>query len=219
MLSRYLLWVLLILPADWKKIAATNEAIASAEKSFKETDFENSIRNHLSLMEDHGLNQPEVRFNLALSYQNNGQEEDAKKTYEPLAGVPGNTVPSYAANQQGVLLGNEQKYKEALSYFKTALLKNPNNEKARYNYELLSRWLEGNEEEQENEEDRDDEDQIKPSNYAKRMKAQADEMVDRFQFNEALQTMESALEIDETVAYYQKFMDHLNEINEINSNP
>ena len=31
--------------------------------------------------------------------------------------------------------------------------------------------------------------------------------------------MESALEIDETVAYYQKFMDHLNEINEINSNP
>lgn len=219
MLSRYLLWILLFLPADWEKIAATNAAIAAAERSFKETDFENSIRNHLSLLEEHGLNHPEVRFNLALSYQNNGQEEDAKKTYEPLASSTGSIIPSYAANQQGVLLGNEQKYRDALSYFKTALLKNPNNEKARYNYELLSRWLEGNEEEQENEEDREDEDQIQPSNYAKRMKAQADEMVDRFQFDEALEIMENALEIDETVAHYQKFIDHLNEINEINTNP
>ncbi|SHN29689.1 Tetratricopeptide repeat-containing protein [Cyclobacterium lianum] len=219
MLSRYLLWILLFLPADWKKIAATNAAIEAAERSFKETDFENSIRNHLSLLEEHGMSQAEVRFNLALSYQNNGQEEDAKKTYAPLANAAGNEIPSYAANQQGVLLGDEQKYQEALSYFKTALLKNPENQQARYNYELLSRWLEGNEEQQENEEDREDEDQIKPSNYAKRMKAQADEMVDRFQFGEAQEVMEKALEIDETVAYYQKFMDHLTDINEINTNP
>ena len=73
-------------------------------------------------MEDHGLNQPEVRFNpLPLSYQNNGQEEDAKKTYEPLAGIPGNTVPSYAANQQGVLVGNEQKYEGSPFLFQNCL--------------------------------------------------------------------------------------------------
>ena len=48
------------------------------------------------------------------------------------------------------------------------------------------------------------------------MKAQADELVDRFEFEEAMKTMESALEIDETVASYQKFMDHLKDINEIN---
>ncbi|WP_375583603.1 hypothetical protein [Cyclobacterium xiamenense] len=216
MMYRYLLWILLLIPADWKKIALTNEALAKAERSFKEADYENAVRNHLALVEEHGLEQPEIRFNLALSYQNNGQEEDAKKTYEPLVSAPGHTIPSFAANQQGVLLGNEQKYQEALSYFKTALLKEPGNEHARYNYELLSRWLEGNEENQENEENREDEDQIQPSNYAKRMKAQADEMVNRFQFGEAAQIMERALEIDETVAHYQKFMDHLNEINEIN---
>ncbi len=218
MVYRMLLWVFLIIPGDWKKISITNEALASAEKSFKEADYENSVRNHLSLLEDHGLDHPEVRFNLALSYHNNGQEEDAKKTYEPLISVDANNIPSFAANQQGVLLGNEKKYQEALSYFKTALLKDPENEQARYNYEVLARWLEGNEENQENEEDREEEDQIQPSNYAKRMKAQADEMVDRFQFGEASEIMDRALEIDETVAHYQKFMDHLNEINEINEN-
>ncbi|WP_339923528.1 tetratricopeptide repeat protein [uncultured Cyclobacterium sp.] len=216
MVSRYILWVLLMLPSDWKNIAITNEAIDIASRSFKEADYENSVRNHLALIDEHGLNQPEIKFNLALSYQNNGQEEDAKKTYEALANNTFGEISSFASNQQGVMLGNEKKYKEALAYFKTALLNAPDNEKARYNYELLSRWLEGNEENQENEENQDQEDKPEPSNYAKRMKAQADDLVDRFQFEEALNTMNRALEIDETVASYQQFIDHLKDIDEIN---
>ena len=210
MVSRYLLWILLLLPSDWKNIAITNEAIATAERSFKEADYENSVRQHLALVDEHGLTQPEIKFNLALSYQSNGQEEDAKKTYERLLSSEKAQISSYASNQQGVMLGNEKKYKEALAFFKTSLLKDPTNEKARYNYELLSRWLDGNEENQENEE------KPEPSNYAKRMKAQADDLVDRFQFDEALNTMNRALEIDETVASYQQFIDHLKDINEIN---
>lgn len=216
MVSRYILWILLLLPSDWKKIANTNEAITSAATAFKEADYENSVRQHLALIDEHGMNEPEIKFNLALSYQNNGQEEDAKKTYEELSNNTIGEISSFASNQQGVMLGNEKKYKEALALFKKALLNDPGNEKARYNYELLSRWLDGNEENQENEENQDQEDKPEPSNYAKRMKAQADDLVDRFEFEEALKTMESALEIDETVASYQKFMDHLKDINEIN---
>jgi tetratricopeptide (TPR) repeat protein len=216
MVSKYILWILLLLPSDWENIAITNEAIATAERSFKEADYENSVRNHLALIDERGLIQPEIKFNLALSYQSNGQEEDAKKTYEALANNTYGEISSFASNQQGVMLGNEKKYKEALAYFKTALLNDPGNEKARYNYELLSRWLDGNEENQENEENQDQEDKPEPSNYAKRMKAQADELVDRFQFDEALTTMNRALEIDETVASYQQFIDHLKDINEIN---
>lgn len=216
MVSRYILWILLLLPSDWKNIAITNEAITSAATAFKEADYENSVRQHLALIDEHGMNEPEIKFNLALSYQNNGQDEDAKKTYEELSNNTIGEISSFASNQQGVMLGNEKKYKEALALFKKALLNDPGNEKARYNYELLSRWLDGNEENQENEEDQEQEDKPEPSNYAKRMKAQADDLVDRFEFEEAMKTMESALEIDETVASYQKFMDHLKDINEIN---
>ncbi len=216
MVSRYILWILLLLPSDWKNIAIMNEAITSAATAFKEADYENSVRQHLALIDEHGMNEPEIKFNLALSYQNNGQDEDAKKTYEELSNNTIGEISSFASNQQGVMLGNEKKYKEALALFKKALLNDPGNEKARYNYELLSRWLDGNEENQENEEDQEQEDKPEPSNYAKRMKAQADDLVNRFEFEEAMKTMESALEIDETVASYQKFMDHLKDINEIN---
>ncbi|MFC4874610.1 tetratricopeptide repeat protein [Negadavirga shengliensis] len=217
LLSKYILVVLLFLPSSWKQIAQKNQTIREAERAYAETDFEASVRQHLALISEHDMNTPQARFNLALSYQNNGQEEEAKKTYEELIRASHPHIPSFAANQHGVLLGRDEAYREALSYFKTALLKNPDNEVARYNYELLARWLEQNQDEQQDEKS-DQEDSIQPSNYAKRMKAQADEMVDQFRFREALEIMNRALEIDETVSYYQGFINNLGDINEIDAN-
>lgn len=118
MVSRYILWILLLLPSDWKNIAITNEAITRAANAFKEADFENSVREHLALIDEHGMNQPEIKFNLALSYQSNGQEEDAKKTYEELSNNTIGTISSFASNQQGVMLGNEKNTKRPWPYSK-----------------------------------------------------------------------------------------------------
>ncbi len=213
---RSILLLLLIIPASWKEIGERNSALAEAARAFKTADYEESVRRHLALSSEFGINDPALRFNLALSYQNNGQEEEAGKNYEPLINTSDRKIASYAANQSGVLTGREKEYRQALNYFKTALIRNPDNEVARYNYELLSRWLEQNEDEQEQEDSEDqDQDQIEPSNYAKRMKAQADALVDQFRFGQALDVMNRALEIDETVAYYQSFMNYLNDVTEI----
>jgi len=212
--SRILAFILLIIPVSWKQIAKRNNAIEQAEKYYAETNYEESVRQHLSLISDYQLNREEVRFNLALSYQYNRQEGEAQKTYVELYPYSHQNLPSFAANQVGVLQGREKKYQEALESFKTALLKNPNNEYARYNYELLSRWLE-NQEDDKDQEKSEDEDQMQPSNYAKRMKAQADALVDQFRFGEALDIMNRALEIDETVSYYSEFIKNLSEIKEI----
>ncbi|WP_158859914.1 tetratricopeptide repeat protein [Lunatibacter salilacus] len=215
--ARTLVVVFLLIPTSWKKIGAKNSAIYEAEQAYIATDFEQSVRQHLGLIADHELRTPEVKFNLALSYQNNGQEEEAKKTYEEVIRSENKTLASFSANQVGVLEGRENNHKDALAYFKSALIQNPDNEMARYNYELLSRWLEENEEEKDKEEkDQEDQDKIEPSNYAKRMKAKADEFVDQYRFDEALETMQRALEIDETVAYYQNFIQYLSDVKEIN---
>ncbi len=214
LLARMLLSILLLLPASWTRIADRNNAIEQAERYYAETTFEDAVRQHLLLISDYGLNSEEVRFDLALSYQNNGQEADAQKTYTALLSSSHKTLPSFAANQIGVLQGREEKFQEALESFKTALLKNPQNEYARYNYELLSRWLEDRDEDQDQEKS-ENEDQMQPSNYAKRMKAQADALVDQFQFGQALDVMNKALEIDETVSYYEEFIKNLSEITEI----
>src|SRR5690606_7369735 len=139
--ARILFSILLLPAASWMQIGERNKAIEQAERYYTETKFEEAVRQHLLLISDYELNSEEVRFNLALSYQNNGQEADAEKTYTELISSSHKILPSFAANQVGVLQGREEKYQEALASFKTALLKNPENEYARYNYELLSRWL------------------------------------------------------------------------------
>lgn len=216
--ARILLFSLLFLPASWKRIAERNRAIEEAERFYAENKFEESVRKHLVLIDEFGLDTEEVRFDLALSYQHNGQEADAQKTYSDLLNSSHEILPSFAANQIGVIHGNEKEYKEALEFFKMALIKNQDNKNARYNYELLSRWLEDNEEDKEDQEKSEEEDKLQPSNYAKRMKAEADGLVDQFRFNEALEVMNKALEIDETVSYYEEFINNLGEINEINEN-
>lgn len=216
-LFRTLLFILVLLPASWKRIAEKNSAIEEAERSFAETRYEEAVRQHLALIEEYQLTDAKIGFNLALSYQHNGQEADAEKTYASLLNSSEKFIPSFSANQIGVLQGNEEKYQEALASFKLALIKNPENEYARYNYELLARWLDNREDDQEKEKS-DEDDTMQPSNYAKRMKAEADELVDQFRFKEALDVMTKALEIDETVSYYEGFMNNLGEINEIDEN-
>src|SRR5690554_4474541 len=126
--TRILFSVFLLLPASWMQIGERNTAIEQAERYYAETKFEDAVRQHLLLISQFELNSEEVRFNLALSYQNNGQEADAEKTYTALISSPHQILPSFAANQVGVLHGREEKYQEALASFKTALLKNPENE-------------------------------------------------------------------------------------------
>ncbi|AWW28978.1 hypothetical protein DN752_01865 [Echinicola strongylocentroti] len=215
-MNKIFLATLLLIPSSWTQISERNKAIDLAAEKYATAEYEESVRQHLALLNEHGITSSEANFDLALSYQLNGQEEDAKKKYLELAGAPKTNIASSASNQNGVLLGREKKYEEALAAFKTALIKDPANEIARYNYELLARWLDKNQDEQEQE--NQDDNKQEPSNYAKRMKAEADKLVEQFKFNEALDVMGKALEIDETVSHYQEFIKNLGDINEINEN-
>ncbi|QDH80724.1 hypothetical protein FKX85_17435 [Echinicola soli] len=215
-MNKILLATLLLIPSSWSKISEKNAAIDLAAEKYAKAEYEESVRQHLALLNEHDITSSEVNFDLALSYQLNGQEEDAKKKYLELSGAPKANIASSASNQNGVLLGREKKYEEALTAFKTALIKDPTNEIARYNYELLARWLDKNQDQQEQE--NQDDNKQEPSNYAKRMKAEADKLVEQFKFKEALDVMSKALEIDETVSHYQEFIKNLGDINEINEN-
>jgi len=210
-----ILMVLSIFPSAWQEIAQRNRAIRAAEEAYKKADYEASVRAHLALKNEHQVYGPEANFNLNLSYQLNGQENEAQQGFQELSEARRGLIASMAANQNGVIYGRESTYEEALRAFRAALVRDPSNEIARYNYEMLARWMAQNQEEPE-QEPQPDEDELKPSNYAKRMKAEADKMVDQFRFDEALNIMERAMQIDETVAYYQEFIKNLIDIDEIN---
>jgi hypothetical protein len=156
-LSRIIVFILLLIPGRWNEISSKNAAIKAAAESYGKANYEASIENHLKLSSEFGIKSPNLDYNLALSYHYNDQPEDAQRTYLTLLNSSDKVIASFASNQNGILLGNQKKYKEALEAFKIALIKDPLNESARFNYELLSRWLEENPEEQQKQEDQQQE--------------------------------------------------------------
>ena len=209
--TKSIAFLLMFFPASWTQVSRLNAAIDLAERSYSETDYEKSIADHLSLIENFQFNTPNLDFDLALSYQYADKLDEAAANYDKASIATDSKLASMAYNQGGVLMGNKQENEAALSKFKSALIKDPNNETARYNYELLARWLERDEERKDQEENPPE-----PSDFAKRKKAEADRLVEQFKFSEALQVMNDALSQDETVAAYQEFITNLTDITDIN---
>ncbi|MEP0713907.1 hypothetical protein [Algoriphagus sp.] len=200
----------LLIPASWTRVSRLNAAIDLAAESYAKTEYEQSIANHLVLIDEFGYASPALDFNLGLSHHYAEKLDEAAGYYDKASIAPDKILASFAFNQGGVLLGNKKEYEPALNKFKSALIQDPTNEVARYNYELLSRWMQ-------RDEDRKNEDQNKPepSDFAKRKKAEADRLVEQFRFKDALNLMNDALQQDETVAAYQDFITSLQEITEI----
>lgn len=159
MLLRYLFVLLFFIPSSWTEIGKKNRAIKEAAKSYAVANYEKSVADHLRLSSEFEISSPNASFNLALSYHYNGQVEEAQRTYQSLQSSADKLIASFAANQNGIILAQQNKYQEALSAFKFALIKDPNNEEARYNYELLSRWLQEDPERQQQEDQGEDQDE------------------------------------------------------------
>ncbi len=208
--SKWILAVFLIIPSSWTRVTRLNNAIEAAEKSYSEAKYDQSAVNHLILVNDFQYNSGELSFDLGLSHQYAKKEDEALTWYDQATQSPNKMLASFAFNQSGVIQGNKKEYEVALSKFQSALIQDPTNGQARYNYELLARWLKRDEERK-----NQDQNKPEPSEFAKRKKAEADRLVEQFRFNDALKVMQEAMAQDSTVAAYQDFMTTLQEVVEI----
>ena len=212
-MGKWIIGILLIIPASWTRTTRLNSAIEVAEKSYAETRYEDAIRDHLVLVNEFEVKSQALNFNLGLTPQFGEKVEEASSWYDQTTQGSDKMIASMAFNQSGVLLGDKKEYQAALSKFQSSLIKDPTNEVARYNYELLARWLQRDEERKQQEQNKPE-----PSEFAKRKKAEADRLVEQFRFRDALTTMEQAINQDETVAAFGDFINSLKEVVEINEN-
>lgn len=209
--AKVILSVFLLIPASWTRNSRLNTAIDTAAKSYANADYEQSIKDHLAIVEQFKLESSSLDFNLGLSHQYAENTDEAMTYYDKASIAPNIVLASFAYNQGGVIFGNKKEYEAALSKFKSALIKDPFNEVARHNYELLSRWMQRDKERKNQKKNKPE-----PSEFAKRKKAEADRLIEQFRFREALQIMMDALQQDETVTAYEQFINSLKEVNEIN---
>ena len=199
--------LLSVFGADINKIARVNQVKRFAEDAYNSGEYESAISSLRLLTDSLGVNEDPILLNLANSYFINKDTANAAHYYSQVLSSDNADLRSVAYQQMGIINKQQNKLKEALSDFKASLKSNPGNEDARYNYELLKKIID--EQEQQEQKENDD---IEPSEYAKQLKAQADKLAKQNLFDKALIIMQKGLEKDETVAAYNSFITKLNDV-------
>ncbi len=164
------LFLLLTPLSELNKIAKINAHKKEAKEAYLAEDFEKAAHHYRFLVDSLGVMEDEVLLNLANSLYKIQDTTSAKNLYtDVLSNSSSREIKSMAYQQLGTIDFSLKKYEEALNHYKNALKQYPGNEDARYNYELLKKILEEQEEKnqeqqqqnQENQENKDEQSQDK----------------------------------------------------------
>jgi tetratricopeptide (TPR) repeat protein len=107
-------------------------------------------------------------------------------------------------NMGNSLLMNN-KVQESIEAYKRSLKLDPKNTETKYNLAYAQDLLKQQQNKKKN--DNNDQDKKEPSEYAKKLKAEADKLISVGKFADAFNLMQEGLKKDQTVSYYQDFID------------
>lgn len=131
-------------------IATINRLKKEAEEAYKSKEYSIAIKNYTLLIDSLNVEDESIRMNLAHSYLMAGDTTAAQQNYSRLISSNDTQIKSVAYQQLGVVSSGKQQYKEALSLFKESLKAYPSNDESRYNYELVKKLLQEQEQQQQN---------------------------------------------------------------------
>lgn len=159
---------------------------------------------------------PIIDYNIANTLYEKKNYEEAIKLYDKLTK---NTDDPVLQKQAYFNVGNTlyrlQKLPESILAYKEALKIDPNDEDAKYNLEYVRAKLKQNADKQDKGQEQQQNQQqkkIEPSEYAKKLKAQAEALVARREYAVAYELMMQGLQKDETVAAFQDFIDRIKDV-------
>jgi hypothetical protein len=131
-----------LLLIDPNKISKVNSIKSEAKKAYVSGDYKQAIEKYKYLRDSMGVKEEEIDMNLANAYFQLNDTANALNHYAPLTQSTNAKIKSWANQQSGVVANRQGKIEEALNYFKQALKAEPNNDQARYNYEMIKKKLE-----------------------------------------------------------------------------
>lgn len=142
----WLMVFMLLLQTSWlggvNKISRTNELKKQAQAAFKQKDYPKAAAAWQQLLAASAEPDPAVRLNLAHALRLQEQRVKAAREYQQVVRTGPPELRSVAQQQLGNLMAQAGDYVPALELYKAALKSDPQNRQARYNYELLRKYLE-----------------------------------------------------------------------------
>lgn len=155
----------------------------------------------------------EAQFNMADAMIRQKKYDQAIEQLQILAGTTeeNEQLAKIYHNMGNAYVASEDLSKSLESY-KLSLRNNPTDDETRYNLAFVQHQLN-----KQQEQEQQNQDQKPPplTEYAKKIKQQADELVAQGRFKDALQLMQEALQKDQSVANYQDYMGRLEKVSGI----
>jgi Ca-activated chloride channel homolog len=156
-----------------KEIAKINALKKEAEKAYLAGDYELALSKYAILSDSLGIDEDEIKLNLAHSHFHLGDTTGAKSNYNQLARSTNNKLKSIAYQQLGVMSKDSNKLEEALQQLKSAIKADPTNQGARYDYEVVKKMLKEQQEQEkqdqkQDEQNKDGEDENEQKNDEKK---------------------------------------------------
>jgi len=139
-----LLVIFLALLSGWSglnTIHDRNQAVQKAQAAYKRGDYSTAATAYREVVEKLGTTDEAVVLNWGHASARAGQLGAARAAYGRLLTSSQLQVRSVARQQLGVLAAGKGDYAQALRLLKQALIANPANAVARYDYELISDYL------------------------------------------------------------------------------
>jgi hypothetical protein len=206
-----LLLTLALLITDPIKISKINRAKAKAKDAFQSGNYQEAASIYTYLIDSLGVQEDEILLNRAHAFYLQKDTAHAQSDYQALAQSSKNEIASKADLHLGLIANQNKKPEQALNLFKQAIKADPTNQEARYNYEMLKKKLDAKkkEEEKKNQDKNDQNKKEEPSEFAKKLKEQADKLVAERKYGAAYNLMVDGLKKDKTVSSYQQFIDRI----------
>ncbi|AYA36654.1 hypothetical protein D3Y59_06050 [Hymenobacter oligotrophus] len=137
---RGLLLILLVLGGGWwsalQRVHNANDAMRLGASAYAQRDYATAAAAY-ARARGLGVTDEGVLLNLGHAYARLGRQPEARQAYGSLLQSAVPEVRSVARQQLAVLAAADGNYAQATALLRQALLDNPRNTAARYNYELL----------------------------------------------------------------------------------
>lgn len=159
---KLLLAILLVIAplTDLNEVARINKRKKAANEAYQAGNYELAAQHYRFLVDSLQVREESVLLNLANALFEMQDSANARGFYQSVLNEgTAKANKSVAYQQIGLMDYGAKKYEEALGQFKNALKNDPSNEDARYNYELLKKLIEEQEEQQQNQQDQNQENQ------------------------------------------------------------
>ena len=206
--------ILFFTTGNLKDIAKINNLKEQANEAYLRKDFAVAAEAYQKLVNDFKIEDDNITINLANAYYELNDTTNAYINYNKAVLANDNGIKSQALTQIGVMNYSKQNLNESLTMFKAALKADPKNEAARFNYELVKKKLENQKDKDQNQNKYED-DKVQPSEFAKKLKEQAEKLVLNRKYGEAYNLMMNGLKQDQSVSFYKDFISRINDIIEI----